>query len=72
MKGMEMQMEEETTSRLNLIILGVIMVVIIVAVLGVIFSGNTGFVKTIVCGMVSWLPGGSLTSIYLECGIVPV
>jgi len=69
---METQMEEESISRLNVIILGIIMVVIIAVLIDVIFSGETGFVQNIVCGMVSWLPGGALVSSYLKCGVVPV
>ena len=69
---METQLEEESMSRLNMIILGLTLVVIVAILIDVIFGGDTGFVRTIVCGVVYYLPGGALVSSYLECGAVPV
>ena len=69
---MEVQLEEESMSRLNKIILGIVFVVIIAILVDVIFGGETGFIRRIVCGIVYYLPGGALVASYLECGIVPV
>ena len=69
---METQLEEESMSRLNMIILGLLLVVIVVIMIDVIFGGETGFVRSIVCGIIFYLPAGGLVSGYLECGGVPV
>lgn len=69
---MEVQLEEESMSRMHVIILGITLVVVVIILLDVIFGGNTGFIRKITCGIVSFLPGGSLVSIALECGAIPV
>lgn len=69
---METQLEEESMSRLNMIILGMIMIIIIAVLLDLIFGGETGFVRNIICGIVYYLPGGRLTSSYLGCASITV
>jgi hypothetical protein len=69
---MELEMEEESMSRITMIILGLVVVVVIAILLDVIYGGNIGFVRSITCGIVYYLPGGGLVSSYLNCGVVPV
>lgn len=69
---METQLEEESMGKMNLIIIGIVMVVVIAVVADLVFGGRTGFIRNIVCGIIYYLPGGSYVSLYLECNVVPV
>jgi heme/copper-type cytochrome/quinol oxidase subunit 4 len=64
---METALEEETYSKVIYIIVGILAIILTVVILDVMTGGS--LIKTLVCGMVWYLPvSGSVLAGYLGCG----
>lgn len=68
MKG---QVTEESTTKLGMIILGVMIVLVLVYILAFGFKGSQP-VKAILCSILWLLPGGGVLSAYASCAAIPV
>lgn len=73
MKGaVETGVEEETFSY-GLIIIYAVLLIAIVAILGDRFFNQGKLTRTILCGLLFWLPGGAITQIITGgCAAIPV
>ena len=69
---MEGEMEERTINTIPMIMLAVLALIVVAILIDVIWGGEGSFTRQLVCGMVLWLPGGSVSSAFLGCAAVPV
>lgn len=68
------ELQEESYTRVALIILGILMIIVVFFIIDMLSGGKVtgGIVRPIVCALVYYLPGGSILGGYVPCGGVPL